>query len=53
MKKAAALFALLITCFIAHAQTIRRVNNNPGVTGTNIYSTLQAAHDAALRHHLC
>lgn len=28
------------------AQTIRRVNNN-GVTGTNIYATIQAAHDAA------
>lgn len=30
------------------AQTIRRVNNNPAVTGTNIYSTVQAAHDAAV-----
>ncbi|QIX62839.1 hypothetical protein HER32_17330 [Hymenobacter sp. BT18] len=30
----------------AFAQTIRRVNNN-GITGTNIYSTIQAAHDAA------
>jgi hypothetical protein len=30
------------------AQTIRRVNNNPGVTGVNVYATLQAAHDAAV-----
>ncbi|TAE31751.1 MAG: hypothetical protein EAZ91_06455 [Cytophagales bacterium] len=29
------------------AQTIRRCNNNPGVTGPNIYSTIQAAHDAS------
>lgn len=31
----------------SHAQTIRRVNNTPGVTGPNIYATVQAAHDAA------
>ena len=29
------------------AQTIRRCNNNPGVTGLNVYTTIQAAHDAA------
>lgn len=40
------LFLLLLAC-TSIAQTIRRVNNNPGVTGTNIYSTIQAAHDAA------
>lgn len=36
-----------VICTIAHAQTIRRVNNNPGVTGVNVYATAQAAHDAA------
>lgn len=43
-------FLLLIAClYVAttHAQTIRRVNNTPGVTGPNIYATVQAAHDAA------
>ncbi|GAB3708772.1 hypothetical protein GCM10027592_44310 [Spirosoma flavus] len=29
------------------AQTIRRCNNNPGVTGPNVYTSIQAAHDAA------
>ena len=29
------------------AQTIRRCNNNPGVAGVNMYTTIQAAHDAA------
>jgi hypothetical protein len=42
----------LTTCVLLlstaiHAQTIRRVNNNPGVTGVNVYTTAQAAHDAA------
>ena len=31
----------------ANAQTIRRCNNNPGVTGPNIYSSIQSAHDAS------
>lgn len=39
------LLTLLTT--VSHAQTIRRCNNNPGVTGPNIYSTIQAAHDAS------
>ncbi len=39
------LLTLLTT--LSHAQTIRRCNNNPGVTGPNIYSTIQAAHDAS------
>ena len=53
MKKPSAflLFVLLaLTSQLASAQTmvqtIRRVNNN-GITGTNIYATIQAAHDAA------
>ena len=38
---------LLGTC-VAQAQTIRRVNNTgTAVTGVNVYTTLQAAHDAA------
>ena len=41
------LFVLLaLASQVASAQTIRRVNNN-GITGTNIYTTIQAAHDAA------
>ncbi|GAB3840530.1 hypothetical protein [Hymenobacter jeollabukensis] len=37
---------LSVTVLSAPAQTIRRVNNT-GLTGTNIYATVQAAHDAA------
>jgi hypothetical protein len=41
------LFVLLaLAGQLASAQTIRRVNNN-GITGTAIYATVQAAHDAA------
>ncbi|MBH8571318.1 hypothetical protein KB206_20670 [Microvirga sp. STS02] len=39
-------FLLALASQPALAQTIRRVNNS-GITGTNIYTTLQAAHDAA------
>jgi hypothetical protein len=35
-------------CIAVNGQTIRRVNNNPGVTGVNVYTTIQAAHDAAV-----
>ncbi|WP_375437616.1 hypothetical protein [uncultured Hymenobacter sp.] len=39
--------SLLLLCTLTtQAQTIRRCNNT-GITGTNIYTTLQAAHDAA------
>ena len=38
---------LTLVSLTAGAQTIRRVNNN-GITGTNIYATLQLAHDAAV-----
>jgi len=43
------LAALLLLCAcVAHAQTIRRVNNSGlNVIGVNVYTTLQAAHDAA------
>ncbi|MDO7846550.1 hypothetical protein Q5H92_09300 [Hymenobacter sp. M29] len=44
---ASLLFVLLaLAGQLASAQTIRRVNNS-GITGTNIYATIQAAHDAA------
>ena len=46
MKNLITLLLLLLTT-TTFAQTIRRVNNNPGVTGANIYATIQAAHDAA------
>ncbi|MBG8555868.1 right-handed parallel beta-helix repeat-containing protein [Hymenobacter guriensis] len=50
MKKLYAFLLLGLSTLLAasgaFAQTIRRVNNN-GITGTNIYSTIQAAHDAA------
>lgn len=39
-------FQLVAISFL-FAQTIRRCNNNPGVTGVNVYTTIQAAHDAA------
>ena len=37
-----------LTSLTAAAQTIRRVNNNVGITGPNVYATLQLAHDAAV-----
>ena len=43
-------FTIFLLAFIANsllAQTIRRVNNNPTITGVNMYSTIQDAHDAA------
>lgn len=41
--------ALIFLLFVSNtfAQTIRRVNADPTVTGTNVYQTLQAAHNAA------
>lgn len=49
MKIRLLLFVAFFCLYMAnsHAQTIRRVNNTPGVTGPNIYATVQAAHDAA------
>jgi hypothetical protein len=49
MKTCANLF-IVIAIFLsttAYAQTIRRVNNTGIPLGTNMYSTLQAAHNAA------
>lgn len=37
----------LLVSSAAVSQTIRRVNNNDGATGTNVYATIQEAHDAA------
>ena len=48
ITQALCVFAILCFCASVSAQTIRRCNNNPGVTGVNMYTTLQAAHDAAV-----
>jgi hypothetical protein len=43
-------FTALVFIFVSATmlgQTIRRVNNNPGIAGVGIYDTPQAAHDAA------
>ncbi|SOE21177.1 hypothetical protein SAMN06298216_1649 [Spirosomataceae bacterium TFI 002] len=48
MKKS--LFIIAISCHLAlttFAQTIRRVNNTPGLNDPNVYATAQEAHDAA------
>lgn len=47
MKKLTLIFLLAISCS-TFAQTIFRCNNNPGVSGVNVYTTIQAAHDAAV-----
>lgn len=39
--------AMLFVATLSLGQTIRRVNNNEGITGTNVYRTIQEAHDAA------
>ena len=39
---------LLLLATATFAQTIRRVNADATVTGINVYTTLQAAHDAAI-----
>jgi hypothetical protein len=40
-------FVTLCLCVSVNAQTIRRVNNTPGLNDPNVYATAQAAHDAA------
>lgn len=47
------LFTLFLLCGLLssptlRAQTIRRCNNNPGISGPNVYTSIQAAHDAAV-----
>jgi hypothetical protein len=46
--KTTILICLLAFSFSGFSQTIRRVSDSPNVTGVNVYSTLQAAHDAAV-----
>lgn len=48
MKTINYIFLFVSLSFFAQAQTIRRVNATPGITGVNIYSTAQAAHDASV-----
>jgi hypothetical protein len=48
MKTINYIFLFVSLSFFAQAQTIRRVNATPGVTGVNIYATVQAAHDASV-----
>ncbi|MER0442578.1 hypothetical protein [Emticicia sp. W12TSBA100-4] len=48
MKTIHYIFLFVSLSFFAQAQTIRRVNATPGVTGVNIYTTAQAAHDASV-----
>lgn len=53
MKKT--MLTSLFLLFIANvltAQTIRRVNNNAGITGINVYTTIQAAHDEAVANDI-
>lgn len=48
MKTINYIFLFVSLSFFAQAQTIRRVTNDPNIPlGTNMYRTLQAAHDAA------
>ena len=47
MKTITLLLLLTAAAFSASAQARLRVNNNIGVTGTGIFTTAQAAHDAA------
>ncbi|MBA4850282.1 hypothetical protein [Emticicia sp. BO119] len=49
MKKTSILIVTFVYGFLLqlNAQTIRRVNNTPGLNDPNVYTTLQAAHDAA------
>lgn len=48
MKTIHYIFLFVGLSFFAQAQTIRRVTNDPNIPlGTNMYRTLQAAHDAA------
>jgi hypothetical protein len=47
MRSILIIVALVAVCQVAVAQTIRRVNNNLAATGLNVYTTVQAAHDAA------
>ena len=47
MKTLSILSLFVLFSLTVFAQTIRRVNNTPGLNDPNVYATLQAAHDAA------
>lgn len=47
-KSLLTLLAAILVTSVSIAQTIRRVNNNTGISGTNVYSTFAAAHTAAI-----
>ncbi|OYU66924.1 MAG: hypothetical protein CFE22_06455 [Cytophagaceae bacterium BCCC1] len=47
MKTLSILSLFILFSFSVNAQTIRRVNNTPGLNDPNVYATAQAAHDAA------
>ncbi len=47
MRTLSIVLAIGLIASTGFGQTIRRVNNNPGVTGVNVYTTPQAAHNAA------
>ncbi|SOE23376.1 hypothetical protein SAMN06298216_3763 [Spirosomataceae bacterium TFI 002] len=47
MKNLYSLFLLTILSTTLFAQTTRRVNGDPNITGINVYNTIQAAVDAA------
>lgn len=48
MKTIHYIFLFVSLSFFAQAQTIRRVNATPDITGVNTYATVQAAHDASV-----
>ncbi len=52
MKTLLTIFFSLVIISSGIAQTVRRVNNNIGISGTNVYSTAQAAHDAAVANDI-
>jgi hypothetical protein len=52
MKTFLTIFLSLAILSIGTAQTTRRVNNNVGISGTNVYATAQAAHDAAVANDI-
>ncbi len=47
MKKISTLLIFSLLGYTLTAQTVRRVNGDPSITGVNVYNTIQAAVDAA------
>jgi hypothetical protein len=52
MKTIISTILSIIILNLAIAQTVRRVNNNVGISGTNVYSTFAAAHTAAANNDI-